>query len=211
MSKLRIIIGVLALITALSASAQSKGDQLFLEGQKLQQTMTISSQNQAIKKFEAAKVVYTSTDKKTMCDNQISQCKKNISSLRKKATTTTTKKEEPVEEEPKEEPVVVETHKDVQLSLSATHLDFKYKPKEGEMQSVDVTCNYDDWEIVSHPDWVTVYTATAKFSVEVTRNKEDDARSGIVTVKCGDKEVDLIINQKKASKLEKARDGLLDK
>ena len=35
--------------------AQSAGDRLFSEGQKLQMTQTVKSQNLAIKKFEAAK------------------------------------------------------------------------------------------------------------------------------------------------------------
>ena len=58
-------------------------DKLFMEGQNLQQTMTAASQSAAIKKFQSAKVIYTTADKKKMCDNQIAICNKNIASIRK--------------------------------------------------------------------------------------------------------------------------------
>ena len=80
---LRNIVTILILIVTHTISAQSNGDKLFMEGQALQQKQTIVSQNQAIKKFEAAKVVYTTADKKKMCDNQIAICNNNISSLKK--------------------------------------------------------------------------------------------------------------------------------
>lgn len=80
---LRSVFAILMLVLATSVFGQSNGDKLFMEGQKLQQKQTITSQNQAIKKFEAAKVVYTSADKKKMCDNQISICNNNIASLKR--------------------------------------------------------------------------------------------------------------------------------
>ncbi len=61
-----------------AAGAQSSGDKLFLEGQNLQKVLTVGSQNAAIKKFTAAKVVYMTADKKKMCDNQIAVCRSNI-------------------------------------------------------------------------------------------------------------------------------------
>lgn len=83
MTLYRYIVTVIILMTSIVVSAQSNGDRLFMEGQAFQQKQTIVSQNQAIKKFRAAKVVYTSADKKKMCDNQIAICYSNISSLRK--------------------------------------------------------------------------------------------------------------------------------
>lgn len=74
---------LLMLCATFNALAQSSGDKLFMEGQKLQQTQTVAAQNQAIKKFQSAKVVYTTTDKKKMCDNQIAICNNNITSLKK--------------------------------------------------------------------------------------------------------------------------------
>ena len=80
-------------------AAQSNGDKLFMEGQTLQKKQTISSQLQAIKKFEAAKVVYTTADKKKMCDNQISICNNNIAYLKKGLSKDSkTKKQTPVQE-----------------------------------------------------------------------------------------------------------------
>lgn len=76
---------ICAIMLMLSSAvfAQSNGDKLFMEGQQLQQTQTVNAQNQAIKKFQAAKVVYTTADKKKMCDNQISICQSNIASIKK--------------------------------------------------------------------------------------------------------------------------------
>ena len=79
---LRIVVSIVMLLFAMGISAQSNGDKLFMEGQKLQQTRTIAAQNQAIKKFKAAKVVYTAAEKKTMCDNQIAICNSNIAALK---------------------------------------------------------------------------------------------------------------------------------
>lgn len=56
----------------LQAQTKSKGDQLFAEGQELQQK---KQYKKAIQKYQAAKVAYTTTEKKRMCDVQISMCK----------------------------------------------------------------------------------------------------------------------------------------
>lgn len=77
-------ISIFMLMIAIICSAQSNGDKLFMEGQALQRKQTISAQVQAIRKFEAAKVVYTAAAKKKMCDNQIIICNNNIAYLRKR-------------------------------------------------------------------------------------------------------------------------------
>lgn len=200
----RMLVFVLMLCVPAGMVAQSNGDKLFMEGQQLQQVQTIASQNAAIKKFRAAKVVYTTAEKKKICDNQIAICNNNIRAIRAKSssgsgsqnttqsgTTVTSKKE---------------THKNVELSLSETRLDFKSKPKEGATQSVEVECNYDDWEIASNPEWVTVYLSEKKFTVEAEENTEEEDRSGVIVVKCGDKEVNLVVNQDKRKGVEKVMD-----
>lgn len=78
---IKVIVYFFAFILPVYVCAQSTGDKLFMEGQKLQQTMTKASQQQAIKKFQAAKIAYTAKEKKTMCDNQIAICKQNIGNL----------------------------------------------------------------------------------------------------------------------------------
>lgn len=184
----------------------SNADKLFLQGQQLQKTMTVASQNAAIKKFMAAKTFYTVATNKTMCDNQITICKNNIKTISSKTKTvvkkvktsdTTKEKEEVQIEKPKV------TKRNVTLSLSESRLDFKAVPKEGATQSVDVDCNYSDWAIKSKPEWITVYTTKDKFSVEAQENVTGEDRSGVVTVKCGDKEVDLVVNQNKESAVNK--------
>lgn len=193
--------------------AQSNGDKLFMEGQNLQKVMTITSQNAAIKKFRAAKIVYTSSSSKTMCDNQISICNNNLKSLTKKNNLVAGKKKtnrgkNMHKEKVMQDTAVTETPKvskrrNVSLELSETRLDFKASPREGATQSVEVKCNYNDWTIKSQPDWTTVYTADNKFSVEASENLTGEDRSGVITVKCGEKEVDLVVNQNKKSAVNK--------
>jgi len=185
--------------------AQSNADKLFMEGQELMKTMTIDKQQQAIKKFTAAKIAYTPAEKKQMCDNQIDICNKNIQSIRAKARADQQRKDADVEaskQQTQPEPVKKNTHTNVQLELSKTRLDFKAEPKEGYTQAVKVKCNYPDWAIVSNPEWTTVYTASGEFSVKVDNNEGDD-RSGIIRVQCGDKTVELIVNQSRLKGLKK--------
>ena len=170
----------------------SRGDQLYAEGLKLQKTQTIVSQKSAIKAFQSAKIAYTTSEKKAQCDTQIGICNKTIKRLNGK-------KPEPapapvVVEEKEKKDSVEEKPVEVQLSLSESRLDFKYKPKEN--QTVKVNCNREDWEITSSPEWLKVYTAANEFSVIADENKGDD-RSGVLIVRCGDKEVLLVINQAK--------------
>lgn len=195
---------LLALFMTVMMMAQSNGDKLFLEGQKLQKSLTVASQNLAIKKFRAAKVVYTTAAKKEMCDNQITICQNNIRSLRKKTSVA-----KPVDETPKTEQDTIEVVKPVkvELSLSETRLDFKCNPKEGATQSVKVICNYEDWKIAAKPEWLEVYTSKDKISIEVQENKDEDARSGIVTVQCHDADVNLIVNQNGVKVVDKIMGG----
>lgn len=198
----KILVFTLALCLPVNVMAQSNGDKLFMEGQQLQQVQTIESQNAAIKKFRAAKVVYTTAEKKTICDNQIAICYNNINAIRSKSKVTDNGqkagKKEVTGDKPKRN-----VRRNVELSLSETRLDFKYKPKEGATQSVKVNCNYDDWVIASSPEWVTVYLSENKFTVEASENTEDEDRAGVIVVQCGDKEVDLVVNQDKKKGVDK--------
>lgn len=197
---------LVVLFCSIAVSAQTSGDKLFLEGQKLQQKMTVVAQISAIKKFRAAKVVYTTIDKKTMCDNQIAICSRNITTLKKSNARggrkpvrkgVSAKKRLNVEEDSvtEEKPQRV----NVELSLSESRLDFKSNPKEGTIQIVNVACNMEKIEISSKPDWVTVDIAKKRLFVSVQENNTTDERSGVVRVKCYDKEADLVVNQSKPS------------
>ncbi len=181
-------------ISATPAFAQADADQLFIEGQNLQQKMTITAQNSAIKKFQAAKVIYVAQARKDMCDNQIAICNKNIQTIRAERKA----KEQASQPQPvAQDTVQVDTHKDVSLQLSKAFVEFKASPKDGYTQSVKVTCNYDDWIIAEHPDWVTVYKTENKISIEVEDYSEgEEDRSGMIVIKCGDTTASLAVNQK---------------
>lgn len=70
---LRLTLFFFILSAALPLYAQtSKGDQLFAEGQAFQKK---KQYQKAIAKYKAAKVAYTSAEKKQMCDDQIKLCK----------------------------------------------------------------------------------------------------------------------------------------
>ena len=70
---LKLLLFLFAISTACPVLAQtSKGDQLFAEGQAFQKK---KQYQKAIAKYKAAKVAYTSLEKKQMCDNQIKLCK----------------------------------------------------------------------------------------------------------------------------------------
>lgn len=128
---LRNIVTILILIVTHTISAQSNGDKLFMEGQALQQKQTIVSQNQAIKKFEAAKVVYTTADKKKMCDNQIAICNNNISSLKKVSSKGTKDKKQTA------------AVQEVKLALSQNRLSFDGDKKGAS--SISVTAPSIEW------------------------------------------------------------------
>ncbi len=126
---------IIMLMVAMVGYAQSNGDKLFMEGQALQQKQTIASQNQAIKKFEAAKVVYTSADKKKMCDNQIAICNNIISSLKRVSSKGSKEKKQIV------------AVQEVKLALSKNSILFD-GDKKG-MSSIAVTAPSVDWTFKS--------------------------------------------------------------
>lgn len=219
MEYLKYLLCMLMFSIGLTLQAQSDGDKLFIEGQKLQQVQTVASQNAAIKKFNAAKVVYRIASKKKMCDNQVAICRANIKRInaaRYNRQRQDKQKEEQTQEEVDEsadkskETKNDSVAKKYSISLSETRLDFKSHPKEGATQSVKVQAN-DKWSIASKPEWVEVYVADNKFTVEAQANNSEEARSGIVTVKCGDKEANLVVNQEKPKKLLKVGRKLKNK
>lgn len=126
---------IIMVMIVMPVHAQSNGDKLFMEGQALQQKQTIVSQNQAIKKFEAAKVVYTSADKKKMCDNQIAICNNNILSLKRTSSRESKKKKHPV------------AAQEALLSLSKDYILFD-GDKQG-MSSIAVNAPSTDWTFKS--------------------------------------------------------------
>lgn len=131
MNRIYRLLAIVLLISAtLTIHAQS-GDKLFMEGQRLQQTMTVASQSAAIKKFQAAKVVYTTADKKKMCDNQIIICSRNISSLKGGGKAKSSRKKSSPQEEK------------VKLSLSQNRIEFD--GDQAGVANVKVEATSTDW------------------------------------------------------------------
>lgn len=191
----KLLLTVVIAVLSLQASAQTAGDRLFAQGQKLQLKQTVSSQKQAIAKFSAAKKAYDSSTKKAMCDNQIAICRSNIKLITRKTRTVT--KKETVVLEKADSAVPPEVAKDpVRLSLSVSSVEFKSSGKKSDNHEVTVNCNYDDWTY-TFPEWVDVTKNGNKLTLTADPNKTDGERSGVLTVKCYDEKAELMIYQKK--------------
>lgn len=85
-SILKTLLYMMMMCLPLLVHAQAVGDRLFHQGKQFQRTMTVASQNQAINKFSAAKVAYTTAADKSKCNSEIAVCKRNIASLNQKRT-----------------------------------------------------------------------------------------------------------------------------
>ncbi len=191
----KLLLTVVIAVLSLQANAQTAGDRLFAQGQKLQLKQTVSSQKQAIAKFSAAKKAYDSSTKKAMCDNQIAICRSNIKLIMRKTRTVT--KKETVVLEKADSAVPPEVAKDpVRLSLSVSSVEFKSSGKKSDNHEVTVNCNYDDWTY-TFPEWVDVTKNGNKLTLTADPNKTDGERSGVLTVKCYDEKAELMIYQKK--------------
>lgn len=174
--------------------AQSAGDRLFSEGQQLQMTQTVKSQNLAIKKFEAAKRAYDSVTKKAMCNNQITICKNNIKTINKKVKVYT--KEVYVDNKiDTDSVVVIEPQEPVKLSFSISSLEFKAGGKKKDNHQVTINCNYDDWT-VSQPEWITITKNGNILTLTAEPNETDSERSGVLVVECRGIKAELMVYQK---------------
>ena len=174
--------------------AQSAGDRLFSEGQQLQMTQTVKSQNLAIKKFEAAKRAYDSVTKKAMCNNQITICKNNIKTINKKVKVYT--KEVYVENNNDVDSVaVIEPQEPVKLSFSMSSIEFKAGGKNKDNHQVTINCNYDDWT-VSQPEWITTTKNGNILTLIAEPNETDSERSGVMVVECRGIKAELMVYQK---------------
>ena len=208
--KLRLLGVLLFVFTSVVAYGQ-KADDYFSEGKELKARKKYQD---AITKFNSAKSLYSVAKKTAMvksCNLEISECRKLIEYKPKPKPKSKSNKNDSSKEESQDEAMqesVVTAHKDVTLSLSEERLDFDCKPKDGATQSVEVNCNYDDWEANTDKDWITIYTADKKFSVEVAENTSEEERSAVVKVTCGDKSVDLVVNQSKSTQLRKIKDAV---
>lgn len=190
--KLFLFLSVLA-VTG-KVQAQTAGDKLFSQGQQLQMTQTVNSQNQAIAKFTAAKKAYDSSEKKAMCDNQIKICKNNIVTIKKRITPAKEKEVVVVEKEG-EEIKQPQKKEPVTLSLSVSSVEFKSSGKKGDNHEVTVNCNYDTWTY-SYPDWISVTKNGNILTLTASANKTSEERSGVLVVECDGTKAELMVYQK---------------
>lgn len=185
-------------LCAMGSYAQSIGDKLFAQGQKLQMVQTVKSQNLAISKFIAAQKAYDSSAKKNMCDNQIAICRNNIKTLSQKQTVRNSKVRKPnnvvVEDDSLAVAPKVE-REPVNLYLSVSYIEFKASGKANDKHEVVVNCNYDSWEF-SCPEWVQSAKNGNTLILLASANSTSEDRSGKLTVTCYDKTAELVIYQK---------------
>ena len=176
---LKLLMVVVFSLSAMGSYAQSIGDKLFAQGQKLQMVQTVKSQKQAISKFIAAQKAYDSKAKKNMCDNQIAICKGNIKTLSQKQTVRkpkVRKSKNVIVEDDRAEMVPKIEREPVNLYLSVSYIEFKAAGKVSDKHEVVVNCNYNDWKL-SCPEWVHVakngntliLTASANSTSEIGR------------------------------------------
>ena len=185
-------------LCTMGSYAQSIGDKLFAQGQKLQMVQTVKSQNLAISKFIAAQKAYDSSAKKNMCDNQIAICRNNIKTLSQKQTVRNSKVRKPnnviVEDDSLALAPKVERDP-VNLYLSVSYIEFKASGKANDKHEVVVNCNYDSWEF-SCPEWVQSAKNGNTLILIASANSTSEDRSGKLTVTCYDKTAELVIYQK---------------
>lgn len=205
---LRLLLCLAMLFVAIGANAQAAADAVYKQGLALKNQRTKTSLAAAITKFKNAKGLYATEAGKDKCDAQIGACNyylKRFTAVSKKKVVKkkVTKNENEVEDSVVE--AVADTHKDVKISLSEDYLDFKSRG-EGNIQSVTVTCNYDDWYIDDQPEWVKASRGGNKIYVEVQDNMGKEKRCGVISIKCGSEDIGLVINQKKADITRKVRE-----
>ena len=195
---LKLLMVVVFSLSAMGSYAQSIGDKLFAQGQKLQMVQTVKSQKQAISKFIAAQKAYDSKAKKNICDNQIAICKGNIKTLSQKQTVRkpkVRKSKNVIVEDDRAEMVPKIEREPVNLYLSVSYIEFKAAGKVSYKHEVVVNCNYNDWKL-SCPEWVHVAKNGNTLILTASANSTSEERSCKLTVTCYDKTAELVIYQK---------------
>lgn len=166
-NRLRLLLCLLMMMVTVGASAQSTGDMLFAEGQKLERAETISSLNQAIKKYKAAKAYYTRDEKKKTCDNRISACYKKIKQIKEPP-----KSETPPEPEPPT------------LTLGNERVVLDYK---NGFCNISVKSNRDDWKVYGSAfigDYIKCYSNrySNTIHIEIEENPKTTQRMSYLWV-----------------------------
>lgn len=194
---------VLGAFLFIPACGQNSCDNLYAKAVKFQQTMTVSSQNQAITYFQKAQACYDSDAKKKLCTSQIATCKNTIALIKKNnsgGNTPTTKSKSSDSKDSltmvgKQNKEKVDT---IKVILSVDESVLKFKAKGGEFKKVKVSCNVADWKVTEHPDWIT-YSVNKdnEIVLEAAKNPLQEERSGIVKIECRGESASFAVLQSK--------------
>lgn len=190
MNRLLKLFSFILLFSVSSVGYAQSGDKLFMEGQKLQQNMTVSSQNAAIKKFQAAKIVYTTADKKKMCDNQITICNKNIISLRRGSRGAKS--------------VAVANPKPAAKNLELSQTKVEFDGEKPGTVNIKVEATTNDWNftvpagVEGMDNFIKATRSNDAKSIDISVPSNDKTldRTQIVNVDCGEKREVISVRQK---------------
>ncbi len=136
---LKKLLFVILLCLTGTVSAQTQGDKLFQEGRRLQKVETVTSQKDAIKNFNAAKIAYTDKSSKAKCDEQIQVCNKIIARIEKEKNSEATaeKRRKAQEEQERAEAAKREKEKAEAAARAAEE-----KRRQEEAYAHDVAVSY---------------------------------------------------------------------
>ena len=113
------------LFATLFLHAQTACDKLYEEAVRLQQTMTVNAQNQAIARFKKAKACYDAQDKQSLCQSQIILSQNIIKYIRAhQEEESGSVVPNSVEAAPNDKVALSPVHKDAAISFDNTQLIF---------------------------------------------------------------------------------------
>ncbi len=164
---------------------EKKGDKFYAKGVEKIGQMTEDAQAEALELFNQAKGLYKDSQKRELCDQQISICQENLNQLTLVA--------------------------DIHVSIDNKHVDNFTVGKSGRKLSIGVTCNIKNkkneiiesqgnWEVSNIPSWIIVTKLNKPYGMEidVTRNKTHQQRTAEIHFYAkGTKERKTIIIQQK--------------
>lgn len=198
-------------------------------GMRLQRTITVRAQNMAIRSFTDAMACSTDSAFRADCSRQINISRSIIGRL----GGTVEEYESPAAATPEVPAVPTEPVDTAETSVESpgtgetaqtapeqpamrpapVNLRFNYDKDAVEFKAdgkktvtVEVVCNYVDWTVTEHPDWLEVTPTADGTAIELKAGRnEGDRREGVVVVTCGDKSVSIDVRQRKAGFLNNLR------
>ena len=178
-------------------------------GMRLQRTITVRAQNMAIRSFTDAMACSTDSAFRADCSRQINISRSIIGRLggtveEYESPAAATPEVPAVPTEPVEQPAMRPAPVNLRFNYDKDAVEFKADGKK--TVTVEVVCNYVDWTVTEHPDWLEVTPTADGTAIELKAGRnEGDRREGVVVVTCGDKSVSIDVRQRKAGFLNNLR------